>query len=385
MPTKTSPSTHAHCTAALLTPRGRGAVATIAVTGPGATAAVAKFFHSPSGRRLEAAPHRKVLFGRWTSSQEELVVCRLAEERVEIHCHGGSAAAAAVMQSLASAGCTPIDWKQWTAEGEPDHLAAQALAALAEARTLRTAAILLDQYHGALRDELDPVLNDLAAAQNDSAMQRLQKLAQYGQIGKRLTTGWRVVLAGAPNVGKSSLINALVGYRRSIVVDRPGTTRDVVAVQTAIDGWPVELADTAGLRAAADEIEAAGVARARAATLQADVVVLVTEFGAAARESEFLPPLADQQRILRVVNKSDLAPPETASSLNGISTSALNGAGIDKLIAAISAAIVPAAPPPGAAVPFSQPQLSAISSALAALKTGDGELAAVRIREVLDR
>ena len=88
---------------------------------------------------------------------------------------------------------------------------------------------------------------------------------------------WRVVIAGPPNVGKSSLINAMAGYERAIVSPLPGTTRDVVTLTTAIDGWPVQLADTAGLRASDDELESAGVKLAGAALAAADLVILVCD------------------------------------------------------------------------------------------------------------
>ena len=96
-------------------------------------------------------------------------------------------------------------------------------------------------------------------------------------VGLRLIAGWRVVLAGRPNVGKSRLLNALTGYDRAIVDATPGTTRDVVTARTALDGWPVELADTAGLRPSDDPIEASGVALARARQGEADLVLVVLD------------------------------------------------------------------------------------------------------------
>src|SRR5207244_11945531 len=90
-----------------------------------------------------------------------------------------------------------------------------------------------------------------AALRRGDAMEAgrlLDELARYAGVGRHLTAPWRVAVAGAPNVGKSSLVNALAGYQRSVVAPTPGTTRDVVTALLAIDGWPVELADTAGLR-----------------------------------------------------------------------------------------------------------------------------------------
>src|SRR6185503_7750192 len=103
------------------------------------------------------------------------------------------------------------------------------------------------------------------------------RLLALAEVGLHLTTPWRVVFAGPPNVGKSSLVNALLGYPRAIVYDQPGTTRDVLTASTAFDGWPFELRDTAGLRdgISLDSVEVEGVARARAQIATADLVVFV--------------------------------------------------------------------------------------------------------------
>ncbi len=116
-----------------------------------------------------------------------------------------------------------------------------------------------------------------------------QVLARW-PIGSHLVEPWRVVLAGPPNVGKSSLVNALVGYQRAIVYDAPGTTRDMVTAITALEGWPVELCDTAGLRSSREAIEAEGVRLARQAAAAADALVLVFS----AQE----PWQADRQQLL---------------------------------------------------------------------------------------
>jgi tRNA modification GTPase len=115
---------------------------------------------------------------------------------------------------------------------------------------------------------------------------QLDALLRWSEFGRHLTQPWQVVLTGVPNVGKSSLINRLLGYSRSIVYAEPGTTRDVVTAATAFDGWPVELSDTAGLRDAAGEIEAAGVERARRHLATADLaIVFSTAAGSCARRN----------------------------------------------------------------------------------------------------
>src|SRR5207302_2223379 len=105
----------------------------------------------------------------------------------------------------------------------------------------------------------------------DEATQLLGSLVRFAALGRHLTQPWRVAVMGAPNVGKSSLVNALAGYQRSIVAPTPGTTRDVVTTLIAVDGWPIELADTAGLHTQAGDLEGQGIARARAAAGEADL------------------------------------------------------------------------------------------------------------------
>src|SRR4029453_3197945 len=101
----------------------------------------------------------------------------------------------------------------------------------------------------ALGGAVRQVVAEITREDWSDAVELLGAVLEFAELGQHLTAPWRVVLAGPPNVGKSSLINALAGYQRTIVSHVPGTTRDVVTTTTAIDGWPVELADTAGLRA----------------------------------------------------------------------------------------------------------------------------------------
>src|SRR6185295_10091722 len=181
---------------------------------------------------------------------------------------------------------------------------------------------------------------------------------------------WRVVLAGRPNVGKSSLINALVGYNRSIVYDMPGTTRDVVTAITAIDGWPVELSDTAGLRAGSDSLEQAGVQLAREQLTRADLVVLVFDMSQAW-------PAADDSLIselpsaLVVHNKCVLPPATEHARPPGILTSAVAGTGLADLERAIARRLVADPPVQGEAVVFAENQIAVLGHVLAAIESGD--------------
>jgi len=335
-----------------LTPPGRGAVATLRIEGRGAVEAVESHFRARSGRPLAAYPADQIVVGRFGGDfGEEVVARRCGDVAVELHCHGGRAAVARIEESLVSAGCRRATWSDWTRTQSDDAIAAAALVALAEARTERTAAILLDQCHGALRRAMDEILQDIDRGDAPSARQRIETLLAREKLGRHLTRPWSVVLAGRTNVGKSSLMNALAGYGRAIVHHAPGTTRDAVALATAIDGWPVELCDTAGLRAADDPVERAGVERARERLAQADLVVLVADQSVPWSAED--QALADQwPAAILVHNKCDLpAPPGHRPA--GLSTSAIRGEGIDVLLATIGRRLAPDLPPPGAPVPFS--------------------------------
>jgi tRNA modification GTPase len=200
-------------------------------------------------------------------------------------------------------------------------------------------------------------------------------------VGLHLTTPFRVVLAGRPNVGKSSLINALVGYERAIVFDQPGTTRDVVTAATAIDGWPVELADTAGLGESRDAIELAGMELARGRLAAADAIVLVFDKSLAwSAEDDALA--AAWPDALIVHNKCDLPLARGPERPAGIDTSTVTRLGIDRLLERVASTLVPVAPPPGAAMPFTREQVDRLRAALEATHRGNASSAMEALRRL---
>jgi tRNA modification GTPase len=250
---------------------------------------------------------------------------------------------------------------------------------LQRAPTLRTAAILLDQLHGAFDRETARILELLESPVGQSptheeAGTRLRDLARWAPVGRHLVEPWKVVVAGAPNVGKSSLVNALAGYQRAVVSEVAGTTRDLVSVQLAIDGWPVELIDTAGLREA-EGLEAEGISLVRRAMALSDLVIWLKD---ACRPGEINP--REKYAGLVVWNKSDLA----TEPLPGLSVSALTGAGLPEFVAAILRVLVPEPPPPGAAVPYSHHLADLVAAADRALTVGRAEEAVRLLRACLD-
>jgi len=355
-------------------------VATVAVVGPEPTALVEQFFRPRSGKSLDQFPPSRIVLGRWTGqtgAEEEVVVARREPQRVEVHCHGGRAAVRAVVEDLIGLGCREVPWPEFVSWLAADRLIAEATIALAAACTERTAAVLMDQYRGALGAAVRQVLAEISAGDTATAAEALRRLSRRGDFGLHLTRPWRVAVAGCANVGKSSLINALLGYPRSIVYHEPGTTRDVVTAWTAIDGWPVELADTAGLRDSHDALEAAGMALAREHLAAADAVLLAID--------STQPWTCEDQRLqdawpdaLLVDTKCDLPPAGPAGPGGrpaGLRTSARTGDGLVQLLQALAARLVPEPPAPGAAVPFTPPQVAALRSALTALEAGDARQA----------
>lgn len=354
-----------------LTPPGRGAIATLLVEGAGALAAVQTAFRSAQGKPLETSAADQLRFGHFGPGPGEEVVVRVRSERsVELHCHGGQAAVAMVEQTLVEQGCRPVSWQEWTRRSSEDPLGAAALLALADARTERTASILLDQYQGALRRAIGEVAECLDRRDFAGAQRKLEELISRAALGLHLVRPWRVVVAGPPNAGKSTLLNAMVGYARAIVDPQAGTTRDLVTAVTALEGWPVELGDTAGLREASHPVEQAGVDAARRSLATADLVLLVFDLSQAwSPAADAL--LASHPGSMTVHNKDDLASPADPARPAGHRVSALQGEGIEGLLHAIAARLVPAPPAPGAAVPFTQDQAEALDRALRALAAGD--------------
>lgn len=398
-----------------LTPVGRGAVAVVLVAGQQAIHAVQQYFVANSRRLLSSAPLNRIFVGYWGSSDgEELIVVRRSEDRVEVHCHGGVAAVRAVIADLIAQNCEEISWQEWvrrtpaplylrvTDSSVDDAVTRAAHIALADAITTRTAAILVDQLNGALSRSIQDTVGAVEKSDWQEALRMASKLSSNSELGRHLTMPWRVVLAGPPNVGKSSLMNALAGFQRAIVTPTPGTTRDVVTLTTAIEGWPVELADTAGLRATSDELESAGVQLAQQMLATADVVLRVHDATCnrpepSGVEELYLPPVPAVARrpVIDVWNKADLLSSATvvqrratandsgAAACPGVFTSAVTGQGIAELTAAIGAALVPHPPAADEAVPFTQSQIEAITVARNAIERRHASAALEALQSVL--
>jgi tRNA modification GTPase len=374
------PATYAAC----LTPPGTAAIATLSLRGPRAWYVVRRLFRP--ALPAEPEPGRIWLghLGEGLSDQVVLTVKQpsAAGPWVEVHCHGGRQVVRLLLETFAAHGVPTCAWQELERLTTDRPLQARAAAVLAEAPTQRTAAILLDQYQGALEQALADVVTALDRDDAGAAGRLLVDLAGRAALGRHLIAPWRVTVAGAPNVGKSSLVNALAGYQRSIVAATPGTTRDVVTTALAVEGWPVELSDTAGLRPGAEALEEQGIRQAEAALASADVCLWVLDASA----PPFWPPSGAAVRL--VVNKIDLPPVwDLDQAGDAVRVSARTGAGLAELCQALGRWLVPDPPSAGAAVPFTAALAARIEEArqhLAAERPAEARRAIEATRQCAD-
>ena len=359
---------------ALSTPPGLAAVAIIRVSGPAAATAL---------RQLAGglpAP-RSAAFRRIADPTTEEVIDRglvlwfpgphsaTGEDLAEFQVHGGRAVVAEVLAALGRVdGLRPADRGEFTRRavlaGKLDLTAAEGIADLIAAETAEQRRQALQQSDGALASlydgwrtrllscvahaeaDLDFADEDLPGGLTDSVREIAEGLAEEiavhlgdGHRGERLRDGVGVAILGAPNVGKSSLLNRLAGRDVAIVSSTAGTTRDVLEVHLDLDGYPAVVWDTAGLREAADEIEAEGIRRARARADAAEIRVVVVDAATpgGSADAELVPvDRADQETII-VANKSDL-PGDGLYDYSAIRISAKTGLGFDAFLTALGAA-----------------------------------------------
>ena len=287
---------------------------------------------------------------------ESVVVCRTAEDRYELHCHGGHAASQAILNCLLDEGIQIQSAIELFAQTQSDPIDTEATLELLKAKTLRTARILMDQKRGALRDAFNQIDRALERADLPEARRLAEELKSWNSVGKHLTAPFDVLLCGPPNVGKSSLLNRILGYRRAIVHDQAGTTRDLLVEETSIEGWPVRIQDSAGIRTSGDLTEQLGVQRAIEASSSADLQLILVD--PAEGWTQAHQGLFDSKphKSMLVLTKADLRLPRPNSlpACPSLSVSAQTGEGIDDLLKAIAKGLVPVEPSENQAVLFTE-------------------------------
>ncbi|MGB4712298.1 MAG: GTPase [Fuerstiella sp.] len=336
-----------------LTARGRGAVAVVRVRLQTSEQAnrVDQCFTAINGIPAATAAVGRILYGHW--GLEDVVVVRTAELEYEVNCHGGEAAVDAICQSLVG-NQTKSARANSEAVSPESRLNAELLKILLQCRTRQTAEFALAQYQGVLRNFLQ-WLRDCSNV--NRCLSAINAAISWNRFAEHLTKPWKVAVVGQPNAGKSSLLNAMVGYERSIVFDQPGTTRDRVETEITLDGLPFLLADTAGIREATDDIESLGIAEARTSisTCDACLIVVDSTSGWTSDDDDLLQLVPPNCNVAVLLNKCDLLDSDATSeallasvhssrSVFVLATSATEKIGISELLNWLPSVLAPDRP-----------------------------------------
>ena len=365
-----------HTIAAVSTGTSVSAIGIIRLTGDGCIDIAGSVFTLNSERPLSAAPDRKLVLGTLRDKQGRVIDQCMAvvsrgphsytgEDTVEFHCHGSPAVLASGLEALYQAGALPAKRGEFTKRaflnGKLDLTQAEAVIDLIEADTADAAANAAGQVGGVLQKKLAPIYDNLVnlcshfhavldypdediedfgltnyeAPLKADAKALTSLLNSYGQ-GRILRSGVAAAIVGKPNVGKSSLLNALAGYERVIVTEVAGTTRDTVEETVMLGSTRLRLIDTAGIRQTDDRIEAIGVERSKAAAENADLVIFVCDGSQPLTEDDqkVIEVCADHQNAIALINKSDLGQKVVPSDLPFIyviEVSAATGDGLQQL------------------------------------------------------
>lgn len=356
--------------AAIATAEGAGGIAVVRISGTEALPVLKRVF----SRRGEFVPNM-MYYGHVRDTEgiidEAMAVYMRAprsytcEDVVEIQCHGGDISARRVLRAVLKAGAVAAEPGEFTRRafmnGRIDLSQAEAVMQLISARSEAAARASVRQLTGGASAVIRPIMDELysvmalieasddfpdeidenassadALLRINGAIQRLDSVCDE-RSAHLIMDGASVVLAGRPNVGKSSVMNALAGAERAIVTDVPGTTRDVLTARISINGISVELSDTAGLRDTHDTVEKIGVDRARQAVRYADMVIVVIDAGRGVDDEDDILIRESGARCLVCVNKTDLSEKVDTEfiseryNVDTVAVSALTGEGMDDM------------------------------------------------------
>ena len=362
--------------AAISTAQGQGGIGVIRVSGEGSIALVEEIFKSVSGKTLKGTPGYTARFGKILDGEEELdeavvLVFRAphsytGENVVEISCHGGLYITRRILRLVLARGARPAEPGEFTRRaflnGKMDLVKAESVMRVIEATGKSAARAAVAANGGAISRKIDAVKAalveasaqlsvwadypddetvDLDVAELKAKLEvcraNLSSLVRNYDNGKALISGVDTAIVGAPNVGKSTLMNALSGFEKSIVTHIPGTTRDVVEETVNLGEVALRISDTAGIRATDDPVEAIGVDRAKARLNAAEVVLFVLDGSRELTDEEVsLLDSVKGNNVVAIVNKTDLAQRIDLEKVKPsvkevVSLSAKDGCGLDRL------------------------------------------------------
>lgn len=400
--------------AAIATGTSVSAIGIVRVSGPDTLALMDRVFKPSDGKLMSSHEARRLVYGSLLGKGGETLdwcLCTISraphsytgEDTAELQCHGSPVVLAAALNELFGLGARQAGPGEFTKRaflnGRMDLTQAEAVVDIIDAETALAASNAAGQLAGAVTRRTDAVyglLTDMAAhfaaaldypdediepfeleayaSQLDGAIAALERLEESFARGRVLREGVKCALIGRPNVGKSSLMNALLGYERAIVTDIPGTTRDTIEEKVLLGGVLLRLTDTAGLRASGEEVERLGVRRALSAAQDSDLVVAVFDGSAplSERDEETLAVAARAEKAIAVINKSDLPQsmdekvlPENFDAV--VHVSAKQGDGLDALANAVST-LFPVPDAPAGEILTNARQADAVRRALDSLR-----------------
>jgi tRNA modification GTPase len=374
--------------AAVSTPPGEGGIGIVRLSGKEAISIVDRIFVSPAGKLPSGVRSHSVIYGfikdpDTSEKIDEVIVTVMRaprtytrEDVVEINCHGGMLPLRRILGSVISQGSRPAEPGEFTRRaflnGRVDLSQAEAVIDVIKARTEQAERMAIQQLEGRLSAEItalrDCVTESCALVETyidfpeeevelpDSAsfissmqdiLDRLSALSRSFEEGRLFREGAAMAIVGKPNVGKSSLLNTLLKKDRAIVTDLPGTTRDIIEEGLNIDGIPVRIMDTAGIREAHDLVEAEGIRRSLAAIEGADIILAVYDASRVLdRADRQIIEKVNNKKTISVINKWDISNGDFDAEDNGLNIyptvkiSALRGEGIDVLKDTIVAALL---------------------------------------------
>ncbi len=408
--------------AAIATGQSVCAIGIVRVSGPESIALMDRVFRPADGSAMSAHASRRLVYGALLGADGAPVdycLCTISraphsytgEDTAELQCHGSPVVLNEALRRLFALGARQAGPGEFTKRaflnGRMDLTQAEAVVDIIDAETALAAENAAGQLAGAVTRRTDAVygfLTDMAAhfaaaldypdediepfelegyaARLDSAIGELRALLSSFERGRVLREGLRCALIGRPNVGKSSLMNALLGYERAIVTDIPGTTRDTIEEKLLLGGVLLRLTDTAGLREAGGEVERLGVGRALSAAEGSDLVLAVFDGSQPLTDAdaETLAVAARAKKAVAVINKSDLERRLDPAVLPGgfaavVSLSAATLDGLDGLAAAVRR-LYPAPEAPAGEILTNSRQAEAVGRALDALEHARGAMRA---------